>query len=257
MLPHGENTEIGEKGINLSGKCTTTHPTKITDPFANRRTKGSFPLSPLNETAHNLVHQARVSLARAAYSGANIVLMDDSLSAVDAYVGKSILENCLLSGPLADKTRVLVTHALHVLDKVDYIYVMDNGKIAEQGTFTVSVGDYGCTSCLAEHWALQELMADSVLFSRVMEEYGSQEQDKDEKEEDKTKEKSGADSPSKLGKKSGLMQAEERVTGSVSSTVYVKYLRYAGGLIWAPIILTMLAGFQGSSGKLNALSSPT
>ena len=65
--------------------------------------------------------------------------MDDSLSAVDAYVGKSILENCLLSGPLANKTRVLVTHALHVLDKTDYIYVMDNGTIVEQGTFNVSL----------------------------------------------------------------------------------------------------------------------
>ena len=78
-------------------------------------------------------------MARAAYSDADIVLMDDSLSAVDAYVGKSILENCLLTGPLADKTRVLVTHALHVLDKTDYIYVMDNGVIVEQGTFAVSV----------------------------------------------------------------------------------------------------------------------
>ena len=65
--------------------------------------------------------------------------MDDSLSAVDAYVGKSILENCLLSGPLSDKTRILVTHALHVLDKTDYIYVMDNGVVVEQGTFDVSL----------------------------------------------------------------------------------------------------------------------
>lgn len=63
--------------------------------------------------------------------------MDDSLSAVDAYVGRQILENCLLSGPLADKTRVLATHALHVLDKTDYIYVMENGMIVEQGTFKV------------------------------------------------------------------------------------------------------------------------
>lgn len=68
--------------------------------------------------------------------------MDDSLSAVDAYVGKSILENCLLTGPLADKTRVLVTHALHVLDKTDYIYVMENGVIAEQGTFQVSTSSF-------------------------------------------------------------------------------------------------------------------
>ena len=104
MLPHGEQTEIGEKGINLSGG-----------------------------------QKARVSLARAAYSGADIVLMDDSLSAVDSHVGKKLLDNCLLRGPLADKTRVLVTHALHVLDKADYIYVMDEGAIVEQGTYGVSI----------------------------------------------------------------------------------------------------------------------
>lgn len=78
-----------------------------------------------------------MSLARAAYSDADIILMDDSLSAVDAYVGKAILEKLLLNGPLAGKTRVLVTHALHVLDKADYVYVMDKGTIVEQGTFTV------------------------------------------------------------------------------------------------------------------------
>ena len=82
--------------------------------------------------------QARVSLARAAYSEADIVLLDDPLSAVDAYVGKAILDECLLSGPLADRTRILVTHALHILDKTDYIYVMDNGVIAEHGTYSVS-----------------------------------------------------------------------------------------------------------------------
>lgn len=63
--------------------------------------------------------------------------MDDPLSAVDAYVGKAILEQCLLSGPLADRTRILVTHALHVLDKTDYIFVMENGSITEQGTYDV------------------------------------------------------------------------------------------------------------------------
>ena len=64
-------------------------------------------------------------------------MLDDSLSAVDAYVGKAILEHCLLNGPLADRTRILVTHALHVLDKTDYIYVMDDGVITEEGTYVV------------------------------------------------------------------------------------------------------------------------
>ncbi|EKM53211.1 uncharacterized protein PHACADRAFT_259405 [Phanerochaete carnosa HHB-10118-sp] len=192
MLPNGEDTEIGEKGINLSGG-----------------------------------QKARVSLARAAYSEADIVLMDDSLSAVDAYVGKSILENCLLTGPLADKTRVLVTHALHVLDKTDYIYVMEHGVIAEQGTF-------------------QELMHNSVLFSRVMDEYGNLEKEKAEKEQKKEQEKA-VDGAKKEGKKAGLIQEEERITGSVAGKVYARYFRFAGGLIQVPILLLLLAGYQGAS----------
>ena len=81
--------------------------------------------------------QARVSLARAAYSSAEVVLIDDSLSAVDAHVGKAILDNCILSGPLSTSTRILATHALHVLDKTDYIYVMEGGAITEEGTYDV------------------------------------------------------------------------------------------------------------------------
>jgi ABC-type transport system involved in cytochrome bd biosynthesis fused ATPase/permease subunit len=96
-------TEIGEKGINLSGG-----------------------------------QKARVSLARVAYSKTEVVLLDDVLSAVDAHVGKSILENCLLRGPLASRTRVLATHALSALPHVDYIYVLDKGEIVEQGTYDVS-----------------------------------------------------------------------------------------------------------------------
>lgn len=81
--------------------------------------------------------QARVSLARAAYSQSNVVLLDDPLSAVDAHVGKDILDQCLLQGPLADKTRILVTHAIPVLKHADYVYMMENGVIAEEGRYQV------------------------------------------------------------------------------------------------------------------------
>ncbi|KAF9442340.1 hypothetical protein P691DRAFT_848468, partial [Macrolepiota fuliginosa MF-IS2] len=50
-------------------------------------------------------------------------------------VSKVILENCLTSGPLSKKKQILVTHALHVLDKTDYIYIMDEGIIIEEGTY--------------------------------------------------------------------------------------------------------------------------
>uniref|UniRef100_A0A915PJI9 Uncharacterized protein n=1 Tax=Setaria digitata TaxID=48799 RepID=A0A915PJI9_9BILA len=101
-LPAGDQTEIGEKGINLSGG-----------------------------------QKHRVSLARAVYSDSDIVLLDDPLSAVDAHVGRHIFNHVISSqtGLLAKKTRILVTHGLHYLKYCDRIVVMDDGKITEMGTF--------------------------------------------------------------------------------------------------------------------------
>ena len=101
MLPGGDQTEIGEKGINLSGG-----------------------------------QKQRVSLARAVYSGAEIYLFDDPLSAVDSHVGKHIFDNVFgENGLLKGKTRLLVTHAVVYLPKVDEIYVMVNGEITESGSY--------------------------------------------------------------------------------------------------------------------------
>ncbi|KAL5489922.1 hypothetical protein ACEPAI_4754 [Sanghuangporus weigelae] len=199
MLPNGVDTEIGEKGINLSGG-----------------------------------QKARVSLARAAYSDCDIVLLDDPLSAVDAHVGKAILEDCLLSGPLAGKTRVLVTHALHVLAKTDYIYMMDNGKITEEGTF-------------------QDLMKDGKEFAKLIEEFGAHEEEI-ESDGDTIKVDTKAEVANKVvgspdGKKDRLqlMSEEERNTGAVSWSTYKEYLQHAGGIIWAPVIILLLALMQGAS----------
>lgn len=78
MLPAGDASEIGEKGINLSGG-----------------------------------QKHRVALARAAYAAADVLLLDDPLSAVDAHVGRHLFDRCIC-GLLKDKTRVLVTHQLQV-----------------------------------------------------------------------------------------------------------------------------------------------
>lgn len=86
VLPLGDRTDIGEKGINLSGG-----------------------------------QKQRVSLARAAYSYSDIVVMDDVLSAVDAHVGEHIFRH-LICGFLSGRTRVLVTHQLSmVLGKADTV----------------------------------------------------------------------------------------------------------------------------------------
>ncbi|VDM94999.1 unnamed protein product [Thelazia callipaeda] len=98
----GDQTEIGEKGINLSGG-----------------------------------QKHRVSLARAVYADSDIILLDDPLSAVDIHVGRHIFNHVISSqgGLLAKKTRVLVTNGLHYLKYCDRIIVMKGGMVAEVGTF--------------------------------------------------------------------------------------------------------------------------
>ncbi|KAH8319071.1 hypothetical protein KR067_006746 [Drosophila pandora] len=109
ILSAGDQTEIGEKGINLSGG-----------------------------------QKQRISLARAVYSDADLYLLDDPLSAVDAHVGKHIFEEVIgPKGILARKSRVLVTHGVTFLPQVDSIYVMKAGEISESGTFDQLVKNKG------------------------------------------------------------------------------------------------------------------
>ena len=73
---------------------------------------------------------------RAVYNDAEIYLLDDPLSAVDSHVGKHIFEEVIsYNGVLRDKTRILVTHGITYLPKVDHIVVLKEGKISEQGSY--------------------------------------------------------------------------------------------------------------------------
>ncbi|CAG8547028.1 11089_t:CDS:10 [Funneliformis mosseae] len=185
MLPDGDLTEIGEKGINLSGG-----------------------------------QKQRINIARAVYYDADIVLLDDPLSAVDSHVGNHLITHCI-KGALKEKTRILVTHHLHVLPNVDYVICMENGKIAEQGTY-------------------EELMRDGKAFAKLIEEYGEAEAEEeiDEKSDEKEIEKeisTGVVAPVKA-----LMTTEERVTGSVDNSVYFAYVRAAGGYSLLPLLLFLL-----------------
>lgn len=101
LLAGGDLAEIGEKGINLSGG-----------------------------------QKQRVSLARAAYSQADIYLLDDPLSAVDSHVGKHLFDKVIgPKGLLKDKTRILVTHGVSFLPYVDEIVVLQDGMISEVGSY--------------------------------------------------------------------------------------------------------------------------
>ncbi|KAL9978592.1 hypothetical protein ACROYT_G016126 [Oculina patagonica] len=79
--------------------------------------------------------RARVSLARAIYSDADIYLLDDPLSAVDAKVGKHLFERCIKEF-LEGRIRILVTHQLQFLEQTDSVVMLRNGSVVRQGTYS-------------------------------------------------------------------------------------------------------------------------
>ncbi|CAG9859551.1 unnamed protein product [Phyllotreta striolata] len=79
--------------------------------------------------------KARINLARALYRDADIYLLDDPLSAVDIHVSKHLYDECI-NGFLAKKTRILVTHQVHLLKDADHIVILNNGAIEREGSFT-------------------------------------------------------------------------------------------------------------------------
>ena len=100
-LPDGDQTEVGERGISLSGGQKT-----------------------------------RLTLARAVYARSDVYLLDDVLSAVDQHVGRHLIDNVLgPKGLLAGKTRVLATNSIPVLMEADFVALLRDGRIIEKGTY--------------------------------------------------------------------------------------------------------------------------
>ncbi|KAI8926103.1 hypothetical protein BC831DRAFT_511949 [Entophlyctis helioformis] len=78
--------------------------------------------------------RARISLARAVYADADVYLLDDPLSALDAQVGRYIFEHCI-RGLLKKKAVLLVTHLLQYVEKCDQVLLLEGGSITHFGTF--------------------------------------------------------------------------------------------------------------------------
>src|SRR5690625_442009 len=108
-----------------------------------------------------------------------IYLFDDPLSAVDAHVGKNIFNNLILNN-LREKNRILVTHQLQYLSKVDYIYVLKDGEIHDEGTYNqlMENRDGEFSIMIREHVSdLENFVDDDV--GEVEEEEERQEKQKD------------------------------------------------------------------------------
>uniref|UniRef100_A0AAR2KIZ5 ATP-binding cassette, sub-family C (CFTR/MRP), member 3 n=1 Tax=Pygocentrus nattereri TaxID=42514 RepID=A0AAR2KIZ5_PYGNA len=127
VLPGGDQTEIGEKGINLSGG-----------------------------------QRQRVSLARALYSEADVYLLDDPLSAVDAHVAKHIFDNVIgPEGALRGKTRILVTHGISFLPQVDNIMVLVDGMVSEMGSYQDLLKQNGAFADFLRNYSLEDIIEDA------------------------------------------------------------------------------------------------
>ncbi|VDL97758.1 unnamed protein product [Schistocephalus solidus] len=102
ILPSGDLTLIGDKGINLSGG-----------------------------------QKQRISIARACYSEADVYLFDDPLAAVDAEVASHLLREVLgRHGLLAKKTRIIATHHPKLIQNADRIAMLEAGRLVEYGTYS-------------------------------------------------------------------------------------------------------------------------
>jgi ABC-type multidrug transport system ATPase subunit len=156
----------------------------------------------------------------------NTKFTQDPLSALDAHVGESVFNNVLLDST-SGASRILVTHALHFLPKVDYIYFMVDGRIAERGTF-------------------DEMMANGGDFSRTFDEFVSK--DQTTSKGDKAPDIEDVDENTKKRKsaKRGaqLMQAEERNTGAVNFQIYKQYFQSGNGVILLPMMFLSLVLLQ-------------
>ncbi|XP_027351866.1 ABC transporter C family member 14-like [Abrus precatorius] len=203
MMDYGDQTEIGERGINLSGG-----------------------------------QKQRVQLARAVYHDCDIYLLDDVFSAVDAQTGSYIFKECIM-GALKNKTILLVTHQVDFLHNVDSIMVMRDGRIVQNGKYDelLKAGlDFG--ALVAAHESSIDIAetsdevgvssAQSPKLARIPskeKESNGEMQAQDESKSDKTK--------------ANLIEEEERETGRVNLQVYKHYFTEAFGWWGVALMLGM------------------
>jgi ABC-type cobalamin/Fe3+-siderophores transport system ATPase subunit len=190
ILEDGDLTEIGEKGINLSGG-----------------------------------QKQRVSLARAVYSRAKTVLLDDCLSAVDANTASHLYEKCLLGDLMHDRTIILVSHHVRLcLGGAAYLVQMNRGHVVRHG----NVEDLRNNGELAQIFGDDDVPDHITEFVKNDDEAGFNDQDS-------AKSYAGSDVLRAVPKK--LIEEEVRQIGKVKVKIYATYLLACGGLLfWGTLI---------------------
>ncbi|XP_043273528.1 multidrug resistance-associated protein 5-like isoform X1 [Venturia canescens] len=197
-FPAGDETEIGERGINLSGG-----------------------------------QKQRVALARAFYSDRDIYFLDDPLSAVDAHVGAYIFDN-LIHGALKGKTILFVTHQVQYLNRCDEIYMMSNGRIVEHGVHKELMDANNKYATMVKSMIRKAEQASSNeddSFETENNEKNIFSSEVQAVDDDKDTE-NGKSAPS-----ASIMVPDKLETGNITSQTYLAYIQAAGGYFVAFFLL--------------------
>ena len=207
VLPGGDATEIGEKGINLSGG-----------------------------------QKHRVALARACYSNADLYLLDDPLSAVDSHVAKHIFGHVLSEkkGFLKGKTRLLITNNLSILPKVDKIIVLKEGRISESGTYNELMDNKGAFYELVTEFSKNETEQpkDQGSVEQIMR--------RDSVISNSFARSSSIDKSQTDLTKNQLIEIEKSETGKVKFSIYMRYFK-SMTFFWLLAIVLGMIGTQVAS----------
>ncbi|XP_076693670.2 ATP-binding cassette sub-family C member 11 [Callospermophilus lateralis] len=173
----------------------------------------------------------RISLARAVYANHQVYLLDDPLSAVDARVGKCIFEECIRK-TLRGKTVILVTHQLQYLEFCDQIILLEDGKICENGTHGELMQKAG------RYAQLVQKMREDTLQDTLQEAAATAENPQEAGQALAT----GKEEPLKENAvpEEQLTKKEEMKEGSLSWSVYLQYIRAAGGCLSVTVFLLMV-----------------
>ncbi len=188
-LPDGDKTELGVNGVNLSGG-----------------------------------QKWRVTVARAVYSRAGILVMDDIFSAVDAHVSRHILENCLGGRLCQGRTRILVTHHVSLVEKhARFIVELANGTVQSSGR------------------------TEELQRNKTLERIKSTEQPAPATDDGGIE--AGGDDGTPLKRQNSnaarkFVEDEAREKGSVKGRVYAAYIKDSGGYIYWAVLTLMYVAFQ-------------
>ncbi|KAJ7977163.1 ABC transporter C family member 5 [Quillaja saponaria] len=229
LFSHGGQTIIGDRGINLSGG-----------------------------------QKQRVQLARALYQDADIYLLDDPFSAVDAHTGSDLFKEYILTA-LADKTVVFVTHQVEFLPATDMILVLKEGCIIQAGKYDdlLQAGADFRALVSAHHEAIEamdipshssedsdENLSLNVSIIPCNKSIGSV-KDIDSLAKEVNESAAASDQKAikekkkaKRSRKNQLVQEEERVRGRVSMKVYLSYMAAAYKGLLVPLIIIAQVLFQ-------------